>query len=1119
MKRFSKLLVLALSLALVLGSMIGLSVTASATEGDAPTVSIAGKNMSYTGAVQVMYYVEATNANLETDVRLLVSDAAIDLENKANLSELDSSVSVKIYRGEATVNKGNGQVTYGIFFSDAIAPAELRKPIHAIPVVVDETGAIKATGTPSVYSPYQYAVNRFAADGVTAPQIALYKALLDYGAAVQAVLYDENEITTTLGGWADQYYAVTLNEAVNGVIKNEGELTYYRPNGILKAKNKLANNEVFSGFTLENSTTYLADENKSFVNLNLSCATLGDTPTAKVVVANYSTNTGVYETYSSLGNYQYSGNTMVTDMSKVTGAYSIVTDNAGDKALKIGTVKINGGGGCVRNMNFIDGETYVVDTDFIYNTNYLYNGTSNDYWTMKFYLSGSTSVSDNYEIVNLPFYAKNGETYSVGNTTLQLGEKYNLRYEFTPGSKYHVYIDGTLVASGNANSKKAAAVNLQSFCVAFRGSGSLPATDLVDGNITADITFDNTYVGTLSRNYSIVGQSNDFNDSSSVQGVGGAATVNYDNGNALLTMTNDKGYYFLPKYPVKNANANVIYVFEMDFTYNGGTLKEKTSDNSPGAGFIGFSWGENGGGDSYMYRYTTITLAGEADENNIMPYVTMYGQNYAKGQTVKIRYEFNPTLKTVRVYHNGTCVTQSATASTMTATNDATRVNTALYKGTAFGCFSIHFRGAKWSQVNTDCTFTVDNAYCGIITPETQKITVDYNNGGANEKEYFNIKYGETLTSLPANPTKNIKYNEQNYASTLKGWFNTYTEVKNGEAWAGYTGSTIKAEWYDYLPVTFETSGGTLSTANPVYVKYGETYTLPTVTKAGADFMGWYIDDSLVPQSGTWEYDEEVTLTARLLVAGTGRTGTSVFANQAATFSGVTASTLTATNGLHALTGTTTGSLADRDVTVAAKWHNILSSVGVNGEYLIVGHSGGSSLTANFKHITVENDTRYTTETFVYELDIMVNDAGYTKDSEGLYTEKSWCAKLLFNHSTASDYDVNRTITFNPETKKYTIDGFSGTFNAGEWYNIRIEISKGAENAVGSGKYNLAVSYYRNGVLVNTTPATISGKTYDQLGGLSINTRAKAQYVEIAVDNVYSALHKQAETNDAGSET
>ena len=217
MKRNIKLISLVITAILLVGAVIGISVSADTAEASAtPGVRIAGQNMAYEGAVQVLYLVETKNTDLTP--ALLISDA--EFTAPANISELAEGVTLKECptdnEGKPLTIEANGKVYYALF-SDGIGAVNMRSPIYATPVLVAEDGAVTA-GKQNVYSPWQYAVNRFDAEPSKA-QLALYTAMLDYAASVQDLFMNEEEITAA-GGWADAYYRAAFDYTwVNGSLR------------------------------------------------------------------------------------------------------------------------------------------------------------------------------------------------------------------------------------------------------------------------------------------------------------------------------------------------------------------------------------------------------------------------------------------------------------------------------------------------------------------------------------------------------------------------------------------------------------------------------------------------------------------------------------------------------------------------------------------------------------------------------------------------------------------------------------------------------------------------------------------------------------------------------------
>ena len=80
-----------------------------------------------------------------------------------------------------------------------------------------------------------------------------------------------------------------------------------------------------------------------------------------------------------------------------------------------------------------------------------------------------------------------------------------------------------------------------------------------------------------------------------------------------------------------------------------------------------------------------------------------------------------------------------------------------------------------------------------------------------------------------------------------------------------FTDCTLKAIWKDAEEVTinFNADSGIVSPVNTI-IEFGKNYSLPTPSKEYQTFAGWYYLDTLIPQTGTWEYThEDITLTAK----------------------------------------------------------------------------------------------------------------------------------------------------------------------------------------------------------------------------------------------------------------
>lgn len=164
-------------------------------------------------------------------------------------------------------------------------------------------------------------------------------------------------------------------------------------------------------------------------------------------------------------------------------------------------------------------------------------------------------------------------------------------------------------------------------------------------------------------------------------------------------------------------------------------------------------------------------------------------------------------------------------------------------------------------EANTTFSPTVYD-YEGFISPTQKTVTVDKNRtvNYFYERETYTIKYVtaesedtlENQEKIFGIDTKISKIIPERKGYTFAGWSNSADSneitYRAGDIFSEETDITIYALWnINAYIVSFDSNGGTLCDA--VAYEYNSEYgELPTPTKAGYNFSGWYFDSNLTDE-------------------------------------------------------------------------------------------------------------------------------------------------------------------------------------------------------------------------------------------------------------------------------
>ena len=136
---------------------------------------------------------------------------------------------------------------------------------------------------------------------------------------------------------------------------------------------------------------------------------------------------------------------------------------------------------------------------------------------------------------------------------------------------------------------------------------------------------------------------------------------------------------------------------------------------------------------------------------------------------------------------------------------------------------------------------------------EKYKLILTYNDGEVIHSSQVTYKFDQAFTvTTPTRP-----------GYTFLGWFYDNDKQITSSIWKFTKDIRAEAKWQaNEYEIEFDTNGGSMSQSSSMIVYYDSNVELPTPTKQGHEFLGWYYNDELI-SSGKWTYDTNMELQAK----------------------------------------------------------------------------------------------------------------------------------------------------------------------------------------------------------------------------------------------------------------
>ena len=348
-------------------------------------------------------------------------------------------------------------------------------------------------------------------------------------------------------------------------------------------------------------------------------------------------------------------------------------------------------------------------------------------------------------------------------------------------------------------------------------------------------------------------------------------TISYDLKGGELSKTNPDSYNLL------TADISVNNPSRFGYKFIGWTWEDKSSATTTAVIASG-SVGNKHLVAHWKGNPHTVTLNANGGSVSTGSYGVVFGDNYTLPIPVKTGYSFNGWFNGSTNYSSGTwkldkdlSVTASWTAKKYNIRLDAAGGSGAAgsFTATYDSAFSLptpsrrgydfqgwYYGGTRFTSGTwkTDADITLSAHWQG----KTYTITLNAN-GGSVSSSRVSVVFGDSY-KLPTPSRKGYDFTGWSTSS-----YSTGSTYSSSGTWNTDSNVTLYAKWeLAKYTLTINPNGGTYTGSRSMTMTYGSIiYSLYTPSRTGYDFDGWYYGSTKISSYDTYDYEEDITITAR----------------------------------------------------------------------------------------------------------------------------------------------------------------------------------------------------------------------------------------------------------------